>query len=130
MQTVELKFTKLDKLPIPESLNEFLFIETLEGRQFCFRAQRKYCTEQDCFINEYQFDISLDASAKYCHLKVTAATEPTFKVGDRVIYNVSTMVSNTGTILEIDGDYCLVKLAISSVKVPIHKLHHLDQLPE
>jgi hypothetical protein len=74
MQTVELKFTKLDKLPIPESRDEFLFAkhtEFLDGKHIefteAFRPQG---------FPEYplEYNHSLNPDWTYCHLKITAAT--------------------------------------------------------
>jgi hypothetical protein len=78
MQTVELKFTKLDKLPIPESAQEILLVERADG------MIRPIDIFDSMLTGKLAFNCHFSKELRYCHLKVTAATEPSFKVGDRV----------------------------------------------
>ena len=71
MQILELEFKKLDKLPVPESVHEFLFIEIPDKRQLCVKA-----TENGLISSEYIFPIEFHKNAIYAHIKVTAKPEP------------------------------------------------------
>jgi hypothetical protein len=95
MQTVELKFTKLDKLPIPESAQEILLVERADG------MIRPIDIFDSMLTGKLAFNCHFSKELRYCHLKVTAATEPTFKVGDRVKYAVKAV---EGEIINIVND--------------------------
>lgn len=106
MQTVELKFTKLEKMPVPESKDEYLAKRYKDGSIAFFPA---IGITTGC----YTFAIELlNNEAEYCHLKVTAATEPTFKVGDRVKFSISVFWVK-GVIKSIethkDGEYAVIE---------------------
>ena len=90
MQTIELKFTKLNKLPVPDSANEMLCCKDADGDIYCFQAL------QNRGAGTYMFICDLEEGFTYCHLKVTAATEPMFKVGDKVL---------------VKGYHCIVSIA-------------------
>lgn len=76
MQTINLKFEKLDRLPVPESQAEYLAKKYSNGSIAFFPA---IGITTGC----YSFAINFDKEAEYAHIKVTA-TETDFKVGDRV----------------------------------------------
>ena len=78
MQTIALEFKKLDKLPVPTSANEMLCCKDADGDIYCFQALRNKGA------GTFMFICDLEEGFTYCHLKVTAKTEPEFKVGDRV----------------------------------------------
>ncbi len=101
MQTVALEFTKLDRLPIPESTAEALYMKSPEGViHWC--PARVSGSEGTRFIgvehllNDYTF----------AHLKVTTATEPKFKVGDRVTSKAYPHIQ--GKILHLNFETALV----------------------
>jgi len=87
MQTIELEFKHLNKLPVPKSVHEFLFIEAPDKRQLCVKA-----TENGLISSEYIFPIAFHKKATYAHIQVTPKPETAFKVGDRVLYKNYEMV--------------------------------------
>lgn len=117
MQTVELKFTKLEKMPVPESKDEYLAKRYKDGSIAFFPA---IGITTGC----YTFAIELlNNEAEYCHLKVTAATEPTFKVGDIVrVYDFYgkfkvLAIGNNGiaTIEGIRNDYAEIDVPLTDL---------------
>jgi hypothetical protein len=100
MQTVELKFTKLEKMPVPKSKDEYLAKRYKDGSIAFFPA---IGITTGC----YTFAIELlNNEAEYCHLKVTAATEPKFNVGDRVTSKAYPHIQ--GKILHLNFETALV----------------------
>ncbi len=75
MQTITLEFKKLERLPVPESRNELIFIKNEFGDVRCSQAKS--------WAARFMFDEVVDPTYTYAHVKVTA-TETDFKVGDRV----------------------------------------------
>lgn len=78
MQTIQLEFKQLDKLPVPESRNDFIFGKSPYGVIRCFSPVFKKG------IPTFDFQLA-DDDWTYAHVKITAA-ETKFKVGDRVKY--------------------------------------------
>jgi len=85
MQTIELEFKKLDKLPVPESSHEFIFGKSPYGVIRCFSPVFKKG------IPTFDFKLE-DDDWTYAHIQVTAKPETAFKVGDRVLYKNYEMV--------------------------------------
>ena len=71
MQTIALKFTKLDKMPVPTSQDEVLFAKEANGSI--------YACEPSHYPHEGRWEFDVHDEGKplnnwtYCHLKVTAA---------------------------------------------------------
>jgi hypothetical protein len=121
MQTVELKFTKLDKMPVPESKSDRLLVLVPHTGAILVTIANVEDKTGRLF-----FDEAINPDFDYCHVKVvrlvTAATEPSFKVGDRVqmiggykqyiiqeiLGNVALLQQNSDTTLQLLTDLTLI----------------------
>ena len=108
MQTIALEFKKLDKLPVPESANEILLVERADG------MIRPIDVFDSMLTGKLAFNCHFSNELRYCHLKVTAATEPTFKVGDRVTIHPN--FSKRGVIAKTYNRDCDVDFGFFTVR--------------
>jgi hypothetical protein len=104
MQTLELEFKHLDKLPVPTHIDEILLVEIPNG------MIRPIETFNSMITSELFFNCHLRTDLRYAHIKITTKPEPAFKVGDRVKWKPDLNESYpNGSIIEIiDNKYAIV----------------------
>lgn len=124
MQTINLKFKKLDRLPVPLSEDETLHVKDHEGRIYSIATTFHPRGGRYSFEDELN-DNKPNPKWTYAHVKVTS-TETDFKVGDYV--EVAGLKGFEYQILRIvDKDAWL--LDTSSNSKPITPLTDLTLIP-
>ena len=103
MNTVELDFVKMEKLPVPTSLNEMLCCKDPDGDIYCFQALRNKGA------GTFMFICDIEEGFTYSHVTVTAKQESRpFIIGDKVIVDFDGI--HIGRIVEIGPELIGVKV--------------------